>query len=653
MPAIRILGRKWLFATDDLVFPSLVEIPYRIFWLSFLAFIIKDEYTASWACEGPTWQGFSVRLFLCGTLAVQGVTVVLLTALARESGRGTITDTRKFVVPLLLLNLIMVIPEVTLNVIGTIWIFSSLIPCALTSSYSNAVVHTIVIMTWVRLVVVLMLVYLMYDPLGAVNYDDLPPSKQAWFNNKLTKTFAWRLKWALLLLRGDEHSKEAIQEIARLLATLFRSTDLVQSDILAGCILLRIRQKRFCRLNEANQREETRYCSDINQTFNGCPSWMNLNDAFFYLNLSTAAYGWMFVLFKNFFTGLCLLAPYIRCCCGRPEADVTGDNCCMCNYAGLKYVSKVPDEDIIHISFTNKVFEVPFFIMADHERKNIVVTIRGTISVPDVFTDLAGTHEPFEVEGLPPGTRAHKGMAMGAAKTMQRVMPILERAFQEYPNYGLIITGHSLGAAISVLLGIKLKPLFPNVKVYAFSAPSGLLSREACRYTESFVMMVGVGDDLVMRLGILSVESFRDKLVQALNATRLPKFRILLKGFGYLFRNIPDHDLDAAWKSPNNLESMLLDSPVMPRAFTESDRLYNAGRILHIAKNKSTGKSSKSEPKYMMAWTSPEEFRDIVIMPRMLMDHMPENVHHAIKTILEENRAASPNRTVNISVISN
>ncbi|XP_053623661.1 diacylglycerol lipase-beta-like isoform X2 [Plodia interpunctella] len=655
MPAIRILGRKWLFATDDLVFPSLIEIPYRIFWLAFLCIILKEEYSATWLCVKPTniddvrplmfrifapseidWNGLLTRLFLCGTLALQAVYILSLIALASQSGRGTITDTRKYVVPLLLWNLFLIIPEVLLNIIGTIWIFSDMISCQLTSHYASVVVHSIVIMNWVRLALMLLLVYLMYDPLGTVNYDELSSSKQAWFNRKLTKTFAWRLKWALLLLRGDEHSKEAIQEIARLLATLFRSSDLVQSDIIAGCILLRIRQKRWCKINEGNQTDDNRYCTDVFKFFEGCPRWMNLKDAFHYMNLSTAAYGWMYVLFKNFFSGLCLIAPYIRCFCQRMEPDVTGDNCCMCNYAGLKYVSKVADKDIIHISFTNKVFEVPFYIVADHERKNIVVIIRGTISVPDVFTDLTGTCEPFEVEGLPPGSRAHRGMAMGAAKTMQRIMPLLEKAFQEHPNFGLVVTGHSLGAAISILLGIRLKPHFPNVKVFAFSAPSGLLSREACKYTESFVMMVGVGDDVVMRLSILSVESFRDKLVQALNATRLPKYQILLKGLGYLFRHIPDSDLDSAWKSPDNLEAMLLDSPVMPRAFPESDRLYNAGRILHITKNKSTG---KSEPKYRMTWASPEEFRDIMVMPRMLFDHMPENVHHAIKTALEEHRA--------------
>lgn len=59
---------------------------------------------------------------------------------------------------------------------------------------------------------------------------------------------------------------------------------------------------------------------------------------------------------------------------------------------------------------------------------------------------------------------------------------------------------------------------------------AGLLSREAAQYTESFVMMVGLGDDVVMRLGVLSTEDFRDKLVQVIHATRLPKVSLCAKG---------------------------------------------------------------------------------------------------------------------------
>lgn len=56
---------------------------------------------------------------------------------------------------------------------------------------------------------------------------------------------------------------------------------------------------------------------------------------------------------------------------------------------------------------------------------------------------------------------------------------------------------------------------------------AGLLSREAARLSESFVLTIGVGDDFVMRLGVDSIENLRTGIVQTLHASRLPKVSAL------------------------------------------------------------------------------------------------------------------------------
>lgn len=37
-----------------------------------------------------------------------------------------------------------------------------------------------------------------------------------------------------------------------------------------------------------------------------------------------------------------------------------------------------------------------------------------------------------------------------------------------------------------------------------------------------------------------------------------------------------------------------------------------------------------------MRWLAPEFFDELRVMPRMLLDHLPENVFKAINTILDE-----------------
>ncbi|KAM3963122.1 diacylglycerol lipase-beta-like [Aphomia sociella] len=675
MPALRLLGRKWLAASDDLVFPSIFELLFRFVWLVLIALVVEVLYPVIWRCRSEGWLGSSfVQLYLCGTLALQAVLMLLLATLAQQSARGTITDVdaRKFVSPLLLVKVLLVLPEIALNCMGSMWMFCDVIECTVTDRFSSIVIQSIVLFNWVQLALTVFGLFMVFDPLGSVNYGDMQDTpNQVRHHKKVTGLWSRRFRWAFCWLKRDEHGKEAFQQVAALLSALFRSTDLVPSDVVAGCVLLRVRQKRETREMRRIQMlndEEPIYTTDVNKIFSETPPWMNLEDALHYLRLSIAAYGWPYVLYRHCFTGFCKLARHLTCCCCRPKNSiVTDDNCCLCNFAGVKYMSKLAADDIIFASFNNRVFELPFCVIADHERESIVVAVRGSISLRDIFTDFTAGSEKFEADGLPENTAAHKGMAMGAAKMLKRLLPVLDRAFQQFSHYDLILTGHSLGAGVAVLVALKLRPRYPHLKVFAFSTPAGLISREAARYTESFVLTVGVGDDLVMRLSVHSIENLRTKVIQTIHATKLPKYRIMLNGFGYALFGVPARDLESTWRRPEDLEAnhsddstdallvqsvstvsaeaALVSRNVFARRFS-SARLFTAGRILHIARRKRMGienneadeerKVRTHEPTYEMRWACPEDFMELQVMPRMLLDHLPENVHRTIQTVIEE-----------------
>jgi hypothetical protein len=48
--------------------------------------------------------------------------------------------------------------------------------------------------------------------------------------------------------------------------------------------------------------------------------------------------------------------------------------------------------------------QMPYYVVADHKTGSIVVVVRGSISMRDVFTDLNAGAEKFEAEGLPPNS---------------------------------------------------------------------------------------------------------------------------------------------------------------------------------------------------------------------------------------------------------
>lgn len=91
---------------------------------------------------------------------------------------------------------------------------------------------------------------MVFDPLGSKRYHEVqetPGAGESLRHRKVVSLWQRRFKWVFCWVHSDEHGHEAFQQVAALLSALFRSTDLVPSDILAGCVLLRVKQKRETR----------------------------------------------------------------------------------------------------------------------------------------------------------------------------------------------------------------------------------------------------------------------------------------------------------------------------------------------------------------------------------------------------------------------
>ena len=52
----------------------------------------------------------------------------------------------------------------------------------------------------------------------------------------------------------------------------------------------------------------------------------------------------------------------------------------------------------------------------------------------------------------------------------------------------------------------------------------------------------------------------------------------------------------------------------------------------------SCSKKQNKEEKFEMRWADPEEFTELLVMPRMLLDHLPENIDKTITTLLEQQK---------------
>ena len=94
-------------------------------------------------------------------------------------------------------------------------------------------------------------------------------------------------------------------------------------------------------------------------------------------------------------------------------------------------------------------------------------------------------------------------------------------------DYRLIITGHSLGAGIAAVLAILLRPKYGNrVYAYPISPPGGLLSLDCAKRTDEYMTSVLLGDDMISRLSIHTMEKLRDEVVGGLISNKRTKTAI-------------------------------------------------------------------------------------------------------------------------------
>jgi len=119
---------------------------------------------------------------------------------------------------------------------------------------------------------------------------------------------------------------------------------------------------------------------------------------------------------------------------------------------------------------------------------------------------------------------------------------------------------------------------------------------------------------------------------------------------------------------PTSIEASKLACNVAERRFSEQ-RLFSPGKILHITRCKSSGTNLKMNRNsdlthwvagpsgsdrrrhHELRWAGKDHFTQLRVMPRMILDHLPENILAALDSLLEENeeRLHSNPHTVEVS----
>ncbi|KAI1295169.1 hypothetical protein F5Y03DRAFT_399308 [Xylaria venustula] len=97
-------------------------------------------------------------------------------------------------------------------------------------------------------------------------------------------------------------------------------------------------------------------------------------------------------------------------------------------------------------------------VSLDEESKAVVLTCRGTLGFEDVLADMMCDYDDLSWRGKT--YKVHKGIHASARRLLYggdgRVLFTIKAALEEYSDYGLVLCGHSLGGAVTALLGVML-----------------------------------------------------------------------------------------------------------------------------------------------------------------------------------------------------
>ncbi|KAJ3235296.1 hypothetical protein HDU81_000647 [Chytriomyces hyalinus] len=321
----------------------------------------------------------------------------------------------------------------------------------------------------------------------------------------------------------------------------------------------------------------------------------------------------------------------------------------------------------------NTHYNPTFFLILDHPNKSVVLCLRGTLSLHDLFIDLTCESQRATFDGTE--YLVHSGMykaarrvALPAEEWLASVheaelpnrrnsndLPNLFRAtptppyiyeavsagLQSNPGYALVVTGHSLGAGLASLITLQwgdaatglVKPSsgFPpatRIHCFAYASPA-IVSRvdaisRRTRYTPDFnniVTSIIVGDDFVPDFSLGSVRDVTSVVSHMHQepglANRLVSRYINAKASGA--------------PSVSEVESVRgLHAELYSKCF-KNQKLFPVGRNFWVRKDAAAGAGGAWDVKEILR---PDDvFGDMIFGAGMIADHVPNLYEDAIRAL--------------------
>lgn len=122
-------------------------------------------------------------------------------------------------------------------------------------------------------------------------------------------------------------------------------------------------------------------------------------------------------------------------------------------------------------SFSNVLTHAHGFVVRDDRRREIVVAFRGSHELANMVTDGNLVLIPLVSRGIEKNNTAlvHAGFLISYNSVRAVVVHVVRDQLLAYPNYTVVISGHSLGGALASIAALSVKSNFPSAAVRLFT----------------------------------------------------------------------------------------------------------------------------------------------------------------------------------------
>ncbi|KAJ2918204.1 hypothetical protein MD484_g2163, partial [Candolleomyces efflorescens] len=317
-----------------------------------------------------------------------------------------------------------------------------------------------------------------------------------------------------------------------------------------------------------------------------------------------------------------------------------------------------------------------FWVLTDYLRQEVVLVIRGTMSLNEIAADLTCESEWFEPAKSPPPSEVpplpgqfkfptskpaagdkrikyhvHGGM-LKLAKAMGDVGKPVQVAVMEAlyanPDFDLVLCGHSLGAGVAALLGMIWAdpetcltvpssglPIGRHVQVYCF-APPALTDASLSRLVDKLIISFVYSNDVVSRLSLGSVRDIRNAAMWLCDANEAQDGKDTREGYTAVTSRA--RNWKAGSGSPNDMDWFISVRKTLQANMQNCD-MYPPGRVFWALRDRDFHTSHQRYQDYAKAklrlfevLNVKEVFSQIVFAQNMLSSHMP----HQYDKVLHE-----------------